>query len=349
MDSLKKIVDKMLKEQNKDLFESKAVGFWNFVTNNKNWWIITAIVLFIFFCLQFINIPFLNFISINDDTVKSLIESRTANIVTLISVTFAVIGFLIANLAIKESYTYNILFKKSTFFPVVYFALSLIVAFILLSTLKEDILSAYNSRILIVGTFLLISVIFCVGYLFTQLLKFTNHIHILELIKKEFLREEKENLRIIGRKQLGEKIVNNLGFPKFSYLRFATLTKGDFKTPQNHNIISDIKIRKLTELSTLILSKEDILINDVRLYNEVDADEGFFYVDSQNLKKYNNLLNKLNHCIVTTDKPIKFNSESKDYIIQKLNENINTNNDKNVKTFFDILFEAYKLQQDLKI
>ena len=67
MSNLRKIVDEKLKEQNKDLFESKLVVFWIFVMNNKNWWIISGIVLLLFFCLQFINIPFLNFISIKED------------------------------------------------------------------------------------------------------------------------------------------------------------------------------------------------------------------------------------------------------------------------------------------
>ncbi|OIP82246.1 MAG: hypothetical protein AUK44_08290 [Porphyromonadaceae bacterium CG2_30_38_12] len=349
MDNLRKTVDKKLKEQNKDLFESKIVMFWNFAKNNKNWWIISVIVFIIFFFLQFINIPLLNFISIKEDTVKSLIENRTTNIVTLISVTFAVIGFLIANLAIKDSYTYNILFKKSSFFPVVYFALSLIVMFILLSTLKDSFLPIYNARTLIVGSFLLICVIFCVGYLFTQLVKFTNHKHILKLTKNEFLKEAKENLKIIGRKQLSEKIVNELGFSKFSNFRYSPYVKADFRVPKGHIIISDVKINKLTELSSSIHSKEEILINNVRLYKEVNADDSFFYVAPNNIIKHKKLLKKLNSCIVTSDKPIKFNFESKNYIIQKLNENIKMNNEKNVEEYFDILFEAFKLQQDFKI
>lgn len=349
MDSLRRIADKKLKEQNKELFESKLVVIWNFVKNNKNWWIISGIVLLVFFSLQFINISFFNFISIKEDTVKSLIESRTTNIVTLISVTFAVIGFLIANLAIKDSYTYNILFKKSSFFPVVFFALSLIVAFILLSTLKDSFLPIYNARTLIVGSFLLICVIFCVGYLFTQLVKFTNHKYLLELTKKELFREARENLKTIGRKQLSAKMVNELDFLKFSYLRFSPQTKGDFQIPKNHNTISDIKISKLTALSSLNQSKEEISINNIWLYKEINTDDGFFFVSPQNINKHKKLLKKLNSCIVTSDNLIKSNFESKDYIIQKLNENIKINNEKNVDAYFEILFEAYKLQQDFKI
>ena len=349
MDSLKRIVDKQLQEQNKDLFNSKLVRIWDFAKSNNNWWIIAAVVLIVFFCLQFINIPVLNFLHIKEDTVKSLIENRTTNIVTLISVTFAVIGFLIANLAIKDSYTYNILFKKSTFFPVVYFALSLIVVFMLLSTLKDTLLPEYQSRTLIVGTFLLIFVIFCVGHLFIQLVKFTNHKDLLELTRNELLREAKENLKIIGRKQLSDKKVNELGFSKFSYSLFTPLTKGDFQVLKGHNTISDIKINKLTNLSSSFHQKNEISVNNLWLYKEINTDDGFFFVTSQNLDKYNDILKKMNSCIVTSEKSTKLNFESKDYIIQKLNENIKVNNEKNVEAYFNILFEAFRLQQDLKL
>jgi hypothetical protein len=349
MDSLKRIVDKQLQEQNKDLFNSKLVRIWDFAKSNNNWWIIAAVVLIVFFCLQFINLPFLNFVVIKKDTVKSLIENRTTNIVTLISVTFAVIGFLIANLAIKDSYTYNMLFKKSTFFLVVYIALSLIVAFILLSTFKDMLMLDYQSRTLMVGTFLLIFVIFCVGHLFTQLIKFTNQKYLLELTKKELLRESKENLKIIGRKQLSASIINELGFSSFSYSLYTPLLKSDFQIPRSHNIISDIKINELTKLCSAIHPKDEISIKDLWLYKEINSDDGFFFVTSENLSKYSDKLKKMNSCLVTKEKSLKNTFESKDYVVQKLNENIKFNNEKNVKTYFDILFEAYKLQQDLKI
>lgn len=351
MDSLRKKINKQLRNQNKDLFDSKTEIFRRFLKNNRNWYFITAVVFLFFFCLQFINIPIINFLHIDDNNVKTLIENRTTNIVTLISVTFAIIGFLIANLAIKESYTYDILFKKSSFFPVVFFALTLIVAFIALSTLKDSIPINYQSRTLIVGTYLIFLIVFCIGYLFVQLVKFTNQKHILELVRKELIKESKENLRKIGRKYLSDIKINNLGFPRYSLSSFTPKIKGNFQIPKDHNIIADIKIRRLEKLSSSIEQKEDISINNVCLHRELnpESNEGFFYVTKENLQKYEKQIKKLNHCIATSATKNKTNNESKDYVIQKLNENIKINNDKNVREYFDILFEMYKLQQDLKV
>jgi hypothetical protein len=349
MDSLRKIVDKQLKGQNKYLFESTFERSWEYLKNYKNWWIIAVLVLFVFFCLQFINLPFLNFIDIKEDTVKPLIENRTTNIVTLISVTFAVIGFLIANLAIKDSFTYNMLFRKSTFFLVVYIALSLIVAFIILSTLKDTLKLDYQSRTLMTGTFLLLFVIFCVGHLFTQLIKFTNLDYLLKLTKKELLRESKENLKIIARKQLSATKINELGFSMFSYSLFTPLIKIDSQISQNHNTITDIIINELTKIASSISPKDEISIKGLWLDKEINSDDGFFFVKSDNFSRYGDEMRKMNSCIVTKEKKSKNSFESKDYVVQKLNENIMVNNERNVKAYFDILFEAYKLQQDLKI
>ena len=350
MNSLKKETNKQLRKQNKYLFDSKTERFQRFMKDNNNWFFIVIVVFLSFFCLQFINIPFLNFLHIDDNNVKALIENRTTNIVTLISVTFAIIGFLIANLAIKESFTYNILFKKSIFFPVVFFALTLIVAFIALSTLKDSIPIDCQSRTLIVGTYLIFLVVFGIGYLFVQLVKFTNHKHILELVRKELIRESKENLRIIGRKHLSANQIDKLGFPQQSFYSFTPRIKNDFQIPKDHNTIADIRIRGLTKLSNSIEQKEDISINKIYLHSELnpESNDGFFYVTKEHLQKYEKQLTKLNNCIVTSVAKNKTNNESKDYVIQKLNENIKTNNTKNVREYFEILFEMYKLQQDLK-
>ena len=351
MSSLKKETDRQLRKRNKYLFDSKVENFWRFVKNNKNWYFIAIVVFLSFFCLQFINISFLNFLFIDDNNVKTLIDNRTTNIVTLISVTFAIIGFLIANLAIKESYTYNILFKKSSFFPVVFFALTLIVAFIALSTLKDSIPVEYQSRTLIVGTCLIFLAIFCIGHLFVQLVKFTNHKYILELVRKELLRESKENLRIIGRKYLSAIRINKLGFSQQSWSLYTPKIKGDFHIRKDHNVIADIRIKKLENLSNSIEQKEDISINEIKLHRELnpESNDGFFYITEENLQKYHKQMKELNNCIITSISKNKVNNESRDYVIHKLNESIKTNNNKDVREYFDILFEMYKLQQDLKV
>jgi hypothetical protein len=350
IDSIKKETDKILKEINPNLFESKMDKFIQFTNDHSKWYVIVLLIFAIFFGLQFINIPLLNFIHI--DEVKSLIDSRTANIVTMISVTFAIIGFLIANLAIKESFTYNLLFKKSTFFPVSFIALSLIASFIILSTLKSAIPIDYQTRTLLAGTYLILIVVFLIGYLFTRLVKFTNQKYLLELVRKELISESKQKLLLIGKKIVSSNKILEIGFSPYSMAFYSQKSKGDFQISKDHTIITDIKLRKLTKLAKQI-DINDFFVKEVCLYRKLTQtnDDGFFFVEENKLNQNSNskILNRMNSCVITSANPIEQTNEAKDYIIQKLKENIKANNDKLVEEYFEMLLEMFRLQQDFKI
>jgi hypothetical protein len=107
----------------------------------------------------------------------------------------------------------------------------------------------------------------------------------------------------------------------------------------------------MEKLINSIEQKEDISINKIWLHRELNPErnDGFFYITENNLKKYEKLITKLNNCIVTSKSSDRTSNESKDYVIQKLNDNIKANNEKSVREYFDILFEMYKLQQALKV
>ena len=341
MDSLKKTVDKKIKKKNRYLFTSKG-KFWSFLNNYKNaWWLVVPVVGLFFFLLPLINIPVLNFIQINDIT--TLIENRTRDIVTLIGVTFAIIGFLIANLAIKEPYTYNLLFKKSGFFPVAFYALTVIGCFIILSTLKDHINNIkYQEDIFLAGVYMILTALIFIGLLFTQLARFTTQEYILKLTRKEIIKESKENLLIIARRRFSDNEIKKLGFADYF---FTPKTKGSFQIKEKQKFVKDIKIEQISK----IIKTEDtnsIFVNNLYLYRNIKPkDDAFFYVEQN---ENTQLAEKLNNCVKTTAKTLNTNNETKDYIIQKINENIKTNNHKLVKEYLDILSEMYELQQNLK-
>jgi hypothetical protein len=83
------------------------------------------------------------------------------------------------------------------------------------------------------------------------------------------------------------------------------------------------------------------------LYRDVQPqrDDGFFYIEQSGS---NELAEKLNNCVITTTKALSPRNETKDYVIQKLNEEIKKNNYKLVKEYFNMLSEMYELQQNLK-
>jgi len=348
-DSLKKEAEKLLIQNNPTFENSYRNILSENINNHKKWYIIFFIILIIFILPCFISIPFLGFIHFEQTNLNNIIHQRTGNIVTMVSVTFAIIGFLIANLAIKESFTYNILFKKSGFFPVVFAALSLIVCFIALSTFSDWLPGLYLSNALLVGTYLIFVIVFLIGYLFTKLIRFTNQKFIFDLIRKEFILESKKNLVRIGTTVISHNKIRELGFNIFSTYMDIEI-QSEFNLKEGHNVISDIRINKLQKKAKKIVDKKKIFVNDIYLQKNIENNEnGFFYVEEGDYQSLKKDLKDLNNCIITSKKNEENIDEAKEYILQKLGYGVKINDDKMVESYFDILFEIYKLQQTFKI
>jgi hypothetical protein len=221
----------------------------------------------------------------------------------MISVTFAIIGFLIANLAIKESFTYNLLFKKSGFFSVAFIALSLIACFIALSTLGDWLPIDYQSGALLAGTYLIFIVIFLIGYLFTKLIRFTNQKYILNLVQRELLSESKRNLLRVGETVVSYNEISKFGLYQYSMAFLRNMTKGEFMLPSGHNVISDIKINKLRKRIAAIENKNRIFVNNLFVNREiVNNEDGFFFVDVNDYPALKEDIRELNKCIITSQK-----------------------------------------------
>jgi hypothetical protein len=347
-DSLRKQVIRLIKKHNPDISLSKREQILCFVDNPKAWYVIVSITIFVFFIPSLIHVPILSCIPIEISSVKTLINSRTTNVVTMISVTFAIIGFLIANLAIKESFTYNLLFKKSGFFPVAFMALSLIACFIALSTVGDWLSFDYQSNVLLAGTYLIFIVIFLIGYLFTKLIRFTNQKYILNLVRRELLSESKRKLLRVGERVASYNEISRLGLQQYSMSFLRNMTQGEFMLPSGHNMISDIKINELRKRIAAI--KNRIFVNKLFLNREiVNNEDGFFFVDVNDYPALKEDIRKLNKCIITSPKSKDTDTEAKEYVLQKLEENIKSNDDKLVESYLDMLSEVYRLQQQFKI
>jgi len=109
--------------------------------------------------------------------------------------TLAVVGFLMSNLAVKESFAYKILFKNSRLYPIIYFILSVIGSLMIISLLRDSINDNIYSKLVITGTYLVLLVLFLIGYLFRSIIHFTNSKKIQDLLHSELIIEAKENLR----------------------------------------------------------------------------------------------------------------------------------------------------------
>jgi len=349
--TLKRQADLRVKMENSFLYESYSKIFLNHLLHFKHWYYVILLTLSVFFFTQLMDIEFLNFLEISDEDIKPLIESRTTNIVTLISVTFAVIGFLIANLAIKDSYIYNLIFINSRFFSITYFVLTLIACFIILSTLKGQISTEQLKRIFVAGSYLIILAICCIGYLFTRLIIYTNDKYLHKIIREDFSLESKkyliETLRVDFMKGI---LFNELGFGvynNYNQNRFTGYTNDQL--PAN-SIVKNIKIEKVKK----VLSKNKIPHNTIYLninYEDKLASNqhGFFFILG-NDEKHREVVKKLNECIILEKNTVELLKieATLDYINQKIVEHTSKNNHKLVAEFTDMYSEYFDLQIKIK-
>ena len=111
-----------IKQESPELLPDFRSILKEWINHRYAWMAIVMFTITVFFCGHYINFESLNIIRIENDNIKPMVESRTTSIVAMISISFAVIGFLISNLAIKgnKSYTYSFaehFFYQSYTFP----------------------------------------------------------------------------------------------------------------------------------------------------------------------------------------------------------------------------------------
>jgi len=351
--TLQRQADNRLKSENSFLYENYRNIFINHFFNFKNWYYVLVSTLILFFFLEKIDIDLFNIIDVDSNEVKQLIENRTTNIVTLISVTFAVIGFLIANLAIKDSYIYNLIFRESRFFSVTYFVLTLIASFVILSTLKTHLELEYVKRVYMSGTYLILIAIILIAYLFTRLIKYTNDKYLHDIIKDDFCLESKKYLTgVMIESYMKVILFNEVGFKRYNFMLQNMLTGFSDDDQPSNSIVKDIKIEKIKKiLLQNQIPHESVYVN----LNYEDKfsinDNGFFFIWN-NLQNVNleEVIRELNKCIIlqkveVEQLPIE---AVLDYINQKIVEHTSKNNHKQVSEFMNMYFEFYELQLKVK-
>lgn len=186
-----------IKKNHTDLFNpidaTLINGFLNFISERKNWFWIFLFVLLCFFIPTCVNFEALNILKIDITTVKGIVDQRTTNLATIISISMVVVGFLINNLAVKSPITYKLLFKKSLLYLTIYLTLSTIFCFIIASTLRDTIPEFQYIRLVLGGTYLCLLILFIIGYLFRKIIHFTSEKEITKMLAKELLNEGKCN------------------------------------------------------------------------------------------------------------------------------------------------------------
>jgi hypothetical protein len=330
-----------------------------FVFNKKQWWlIILGIFCFHLFGLV-ININFLNKLHLKIDSAKLIVDNRAANTVTIISMTLAVVGFLLSNIATKDNYAYKLLFKHSKLYSIIYFTLGTIASLIIISLLKDTITSEYYySRLAISGTYLVIIVLFLIGFLFRSIIHFTNSKKIQKLLHEELMEESKEYLReIIFRKISRDefnKRMKDAGAVEYNFFNSMDFSSNSSVVELNNTevknllpdpkIIFDINIKKISDFISKKKKNDTVYFNEIRL-NEVSIQfDGYLHFGTAaNTNKENRYLR---NSLILKDPPAeeKLSNEVRMYFDSKLEEYSSENKYKNLESLLSSYVSLYEME-----
>lgn len=164
-----------------------------YIFSKDGYWVV-AIVIFVALGLFSVRMPFLDVIPFSEGTAAILVDQRTSNIATIISMTLAVVGLLLSNLAFKEGRVYRFLFIRSYMYPIIYYILSVIGCLIIISTLRNTLSPDWFNRLVLSATYLVVAIPFMIGYLFRKIIIFASSDLLMEQFKEQYLREVKSGL-----------------------------------------------------------------------------------------------------------------------------------------------------------
>lgn len=217
---------KEIKKNHKDLFNPIHIDLinkcHNFISDRNNWAWVFLFVIVCFWLPTYIDFETLDVFKIDILTVKTIVDQRTTNLATIISISLVVVGFLINNLAVKSPITYKLLFKKSLLYLIIYLTLSTIFVFIIASTLRDTIPEFEYTRLVLGGTYLCLLILFIIGYLFRKIIHFTNEKEISKMLTIELLNEGKKEIKYFLIKkysnEIYKKTISKFGTEEFNFV-----------------------------------------------------------------------------------------------------------------------------------
>lgn len=323
----------LLRQKHKDLFEPfykpHSRNLRNFISNSKQWWLILSVILIIFIISPFINIEILNFIEISTQTSTSIVDQRTANIATIISITLVVVGFILNNLAVKSPLVYGLLFKKTLLYPIIYLILSVIGTFIVISTLRDTLPSFIYSRLVLTGTYFALLILFLIGMLFRKVFLFSNEKEIDKMLEVELIIEARTNLKRILIQKYSEEIyvatLQQKGAKEYDWSEaWANISPQTNSIPRdeviikNDKIIDDINLKYISNFITKKNVKEQLFYQKISLESIINEADNYIWEKN------------------------KFNSKTERGILKKalvLKKNNSDEYHETVRKFFDEKFE----------
>jgi len=350
-----------LKKNHKDLYEPthKSIirKFKNFVSESNQWWFVFLFVLTLFLISPIIHFDFFNFLKIDNKTAMIIVDQRTANIATIISITLVVVGFMLNNLALKLPFVYELLFKKSFLYPIIYLTLSVIGIFIAISTLRDTLSSFMFTRFVLAGTYFAILILVLIAVLFRKVLLFSNEKEIEKMLDEELMIEAKHNLKQILLQKHSEEIFisimkeNNAKEYDWSY-SWSSFNKvvevGETTTKiqkeENERLVYDINLDSLSSFIKNKNTNDEIFYQKLCLEKIITDTDNFIWVqNNSNTKKEKT---KLRSSLVLKGKPKKQkdNDAMRKFYDDKFERLSEQDNHRSMEQILESYLKLYELQ-----
>jgi hypothetical protein len=158
------------------------INILRFIRDKRSWILIIPLTLFAF-GMCFFKLPLPGVFSIDKKLADGLIDSRIQNLATISAMSIAVMGFLMTNLKEKNKDSYDILFKYSYIYPIVYFILSVIGLSIVIAYFKTSFGQKNEEiyiKMVILTMYMSIFVLFFIGFLLSRIIHFANPTFLLD-------------------------------------------------------------------------------------------------------------------------------------------------------------------------
>lgn len=331
-------------------------GLKDYLFDRRRWWLILIFVVTFFVFGGLVDIEFLKFIKVEGETARALVDRRTANIAGITSITLVVVGFLINNLAVKESFAYRLLFKHSYLFPITYFALSTIACFFIASTLRDELGEERFVNVVLAGTYLALVILLLVGFLFKRIIDFTNYKTIRTLLHRELMMEASKNLRLALINRHSERVycetLNQMGIEEYSWAEAlgtsgfvykGSLTEVD--QSKKEKLLHNVNLKRLRKfVQTKKKDSNKLLYEKLHLGKVVSEIDDFILVKDQQNSKMERRYLRGSIILKRMRKDSPGEESVRQYFDQKLEFFVKNDDYRDLEEILDSYYELYELQ-----
>ncbi|UOE48700.1 hypothetical protein MTO98_30330 [Mucilaginibacter sp. SMC90] len=343
-----------IKSQHKEIMppgNTFLIRYLNFLSQRDKWWLVFLHVIILLLAFSFIRCNFFSLIVFKENSAEAIIDQRTSNVATIISMTLAVIGLLLSNLAVKDNLTYKLLFVHSRLYLILYYTLSVIACLITISTLRNTLDIDVFRQMVLAGTYLAVFILLGIGYLFRTIINFASANSIEQILSQKLLDEAKENLKTILLSKYSAEMFLELMTRKNITKYTLRMAMGNTQSQNNSTFQKQYQERLIYDINLLQLEKELAkpkqgtalhFTTPLSLNLVTNEYETFIYPNSGQGKESMQLSN----CIKTKKKESRINGsdEYKAYFDSKLNEYAKDGKHSKVEGILSYYHELYLLE-----